>query len=387
MMVRKMTPVDWIIAGFAALLATAGYLRGFLVGAVSLAGFAGGAFVGTRLGPELLTEGNASPYAPLFGLLGALLGGAVLASGLERLGARARARLGSGGGALLDGLLGAVLSAGVALGIAWIAGAVALQTPGVRSLRDDIQRSVILGRLNAALPPTGSVLNALARFDPSPRILGPGPDVRPPTARVARDRDVRDASASVVRVLGTACGLGVSGSGWVAGPGLVVTNAHVVAGVQDTTVQLRGLGAARRATAVAFVRGSDVAVLRVEGLRAPALTLAASPRPGAAGAILGFPRNGPYVVRAGRVGRTRVVLSREGAGGRPRRRAVTPFRGVVRPGNSGGPLVDARGRVATTVFATATGDGPAAGYGVPNGAVRAALRRAGGAVSTGPCRG
>src|SRR5439155_4443410 len=97
---------------------------------------------------------------------------------------------------------------------------------------------------------------------------------------IARDPQVAAATGSVVRVLGTACGLGVEGSGWVAGPGVVVTNAHVVAGERDTTVQVRGTGPHLDATAAVFDAHNDVAVLRVSGLGAPALSAAAHPPPG-----------------------------------------------------------------------------------------------------------
>src|SRR5262249_1976324 len=154
----------------------------------------------------------------------------------------------------------------------WVAGAVALQTPGARNLRHDIQRSSILQALNGALPPSGPLLNALARFDPLPSVAGPPADVPAPNSRIARDAQVRAAGRSVVRVLGTACGLGVQGSGWVAGNGIVVTNAHVVAGEDDTTVQVQGTGAHLPARAILFDPHDDVAVLRVSGLNGvPAL--------------------------------------------------------------------------------------------------------------------
>ncbi|MGZ6675432.1 MAG: trypsin-like peptidase domain-containing protein, partial [Solirubrobacteraceae bacterium] len=204
---------------------------------------------------------------------------------------------------------------------------------------------------------------------------------------VARDAEVRAAGASLVRVLGTACGLGVEGSGWVAGDGLVVTNAHVVAGQDDTTVQLGGAGPSLAARAVVFDPHDDIAILRVEGLTGRPLPLAADPRSGASGAILGFPQNGPYDVRAGRLGSTRPVITQDAYGRGPVQRSIVTLRGTVRPGNSGGPMVDARGRVVATVFA-ATRSGTPGGYGVPNAVVRRDLDRvADGSVSTGPCAG
>ena len=378
-----MTGVDWIIVGVVALLALFGWAQGFIAGALSLAGFALGAWIGTRVGPLLLPKGSQSPYAPLFGLFGAIVAGGILASGFEGLAGFARPVLRVPGLAAVDGLLGAALMACLGLGLAWVIGAVALQTPGARELRRQIQRSAILARLNDVLP-SRSLLNALARFDPFPTINGPAIRVGPPDAKIARDPQVAQAARSVVKVHGTACGLGVEGSGWVAAPGVVVTNAHVVAGQDDTQVLLQGQGPARDATVVHFDAHEDVAVLRVAGLSAPALPFAAATGAGTSGAILGFPLDGPYRVRAARLGATRSVITQDAYGRGPVQRRIVALRGVVQSGNSGGPVVDRDGRVLGTVFA-ATTSGPRGGYAVPDETVRSALRDARGAVSTGPC--
>ena len=384
-----MTAIDWIIIGFALLLALYGYVQGFIISVLSLAGFAVGAFIGTRLGPLLLPDGAESPYAPVFGLAGALLAGGILATGLEGVGFSIRRRL-PGGQALtvVDGLFGAALTACLALGIAWIAGAVALQTPGARDLRRDIQRSAILSELNAILPPSGPILNALARFDPSPTVDGPEADVKAPRGSILRDRDVREARKSVVRVLGTACGLGIQGSGWVAAPGIVVTNAHVVAGEDDTVVQEGFDGPKHDAVPIAYDSTNDIAVLRVDGLDLPALKLSGSPPSGRAAAILGYPENGPYDPKAGRLGATRKVLTQDAYGNGPVERELTSLRGKVRSGNSGGPMVDGRGEVVTTIFAALRNSPRPGGFGVPNDVVSSTLARAGGGeVDTGPCAG
>jgi uncharacterized membrane protein required for colicin V production len=262
----RVTQVDWIIVVFAAVLAFFGYRQGFIVGVLSFAGFVLGAFLGTRLGPLLLPQGASSPYAPAFGLIGALLGGAILATGLDRVGFMLRRTLVLPGFGLLDGVLGAAFGAALGLGIIWIVAAVAAQAPGQSELRADIQRSAILRHLNEILPPSGAILNALARLDPLPSITGPSPGVGAPEPRIARAPGVRVASRSVVRVLGTACGLAIEGSGWVADPELVVTNAHVVAGEQDTTVEVGGNPPALAAQAIAFDPNDDLAVLRVPEL-------------------------------------------------------------------------------------------------------------------------
>jgi S1-C subfamily serine protease len=385
------TQLDWLIVAFASILAVLGFRQGFILGALSFGGFALGAFLGTRLGPLLLPQGSASPYAPAFGLVGALLAGAIFASGFEGIGLRLRRTLIVPGMGVLDGALGAVLGAAVALGIVWIVAAVAAQTPGQSRLRADIQRSAILQKLNQVLPPSGAILNALSRLDPIPSITGPTPDVAPPAAGIARTPGIRAASRSVVRVIGTACGLAIEGSGWVAAPDTVVTNAHVVAGEQDTTVEVGGGSPALSAQAIAFDPTHDIAVLHVPELGLRSLRLAEAPASGTAGAILGYPENGPFDAEPGRIGRTQTVVTQDAYGRGPVSRLLTPLRGLVRPGNSGGPLVDVGGRVLTTVFAGTVGGGPRGGYGVANQTVAGLLREAqvragaGAQVSTGQC--
>jgi S1-C subfamily serine protease len=379
------TPLDWIIVAFIALMAAWGYAQGLIVGALSLGGFAAGAFLGSRLGPMLLEEGSSSPYAPLSALIGAILIGGVLASIAEVLGFHLRRRLGNRLG-LLDGMGGAALVACLGLFLAWVGGAVALNTPGASELREPIQRSKILGGLNSALPPSGPLLQALARFDPFPQIRGPEADVAPPTSRIARDRDVRRAGESVVKVLGTACGLGVQGSGWVAGDGVVVTNAHVVAGQDDTTVQVGGEGERVDADTIWFDSRNDLAILRAPGIAGvPALSTRADPEQGTSAAILGFPENGSYQVQPGRLGQTSTVVTQDAYGRGPVTRKITSLRGRVRSGNSGGPVVDGGGRVVTTIFAASVSDDGQSGFGVPGAIVRDALGRANGPVDTGPC--
>jgi S1-C subfamily serine protease len=379
------TTVDWIIVAFTLLMAAWGYLQGLVVGALSLGGFVAGAFLGSRLAPLLLSGGSQSPYTPLVTLVAAVTLGGVLATALETLGFELRRRMGPGLGAV-DGAAGALLVACFGLGLVWVAGAVALQTPGARHLRRDIQRSAILQALNGALPPSGPLLNALARFDPLPSVNGPPANVPAPNSRIARDAQVRAAARSVVRVLGTACGLGVQGSGWVAGNGIVVTNAHVVAGEDDTTVEVQGQGPHLQATAIFFDPHDDVAVLRVGGLAGtPALSLNEGAGTGTSGAILGFPHDGPYDVEPARLGSTTTVLTQDAYGRGPVRRAITSFRGLVRSGNSGGPVVDGDGRVLATVFAASVGSRRHTGFGVPDSIVRRALAGARSPVSTGAC--
>ena len=382
-----MTALDWAIVAFTIALALWGYRQGLIVGALTLGGFGLGALLGSRVGPAVLEQGSRSPYAPLFAALGALLVGSLVAVALEGFALGLRSRVVRGQAMhLVDGAGGAVLIGTVALGLAWVFGAVALHAPGATELRRDVQRSVILRSLNGVLPPSGPILNALNRVDPAPQIDGPSTGVGPPDPEVPADPDVRAAGRSVVRVLGTACGLGVEGSGWAGAPGLIVTNAHVVAGEEDTSVTTQD-GSSADATAVAYDPRNDLAVLRVDLDLAP-LPLVSGPDRGVAGAVLGYPENGPFDVTAARFGETTEVISQDAYGRGPIRRRIASLRGRVRSGNSGGPLVDGAGRVMGTVFA-ATTSGPPGGFAVPNDVVGPALARAArsGPADTGPCTG
>jgi Trypsin-like peptidase domain/Colicin V production protein len=382
-----MTAIDWIIVVVAIGFGVWGYGHGLIVGALTLAGFAGGAVLGSRVGPTLLEGGSESPYAPLTALLGGLILGALFAVTMEGLAQGLRTRfVRRPAGGVVDAVGGSVLFAALALGLAWVFGAVALHTPGARDLRSAVQESAILRGLNELLPPSGPVLNVLNRIDPTPEVRGPEAKVAAPDAKIARDPEVRAAADGVVRVLGTACGLGVAGSGWVAGPGVVVTDAHVVAGQDDTTVQVRGEGPRLDAEAIWYDPRNDLAILRAPGVSGvPRLRLYVNAAPGASAAILGFPEDGPYDVRPGRLGQTSNVISQDAYGRGPVRRSITSVRGLVRSGNSGGPVVDAAGRVVTTIFAASVSDGGQSGFGVPDSIVREALGRAEGPVDTGPC--
>ncbi len=173
-----------------------------------------------------------------------------------------------------------------------------------------------------------------------------------------------------------------------------MTNAHVVAGEHDTHVQVDGDGPELPAEVIQFDPHDDVAVLRVDDLTGRALTLAADPRAGTAAAILGYPLDGPFDAEPGRIGQTQPVRTQNAYGQGDIVRSITTLRGRVRPGNSGGPMVDRAGEVVATVFAAITGGADSSstggGFAVPNAVVRSELSAAqasGGAVSTGQCAG
>lgn len=384
-----MTLVDVLITIFVLALAALGYERGLIRSALPLIGFVAGAAIGGRLGPELLSDGSESAYVPVVTLVTGLLLGAVLAVALDGVGSviRRRAGLGEATGAL-DGLGGAALLGVLGLLVVWVVGAVALHSSGSGSveLRSTVQRSAILGALNDMLPPSGPLLNVLRRIDPTPTVEGPEAKVGPPDPKIAKDPEVDAAGDSVVKVLGTACGLGVEGSGWVIAPELVATNAHVVAGEEDTTVTPRPGSPQLDAEAVHYEPRNDFALLLVPGLGVPALELVGDPQSGAAGAVLGYPENDAFTVTPARLGTTAEVTSQDSYGRGPVKRQMTSLRGGVRSGNSGGPMVDAEGRVLTTVFGSVQKKGrPAGGLGVPNEVAAEALRSDLEPTGTGPC--
>jgi S1-C subfamily serine protease len=375
------TRVDWLALAVIVLTALNGLRRGLLAGLLGLAGIVVGAVVGAKLAPQLLA-GDESAWTPVVALAGAVM----LATLLQSLGAIAGQALRTSllvmpPLRLVDTVGGVLLGAVTGVALVWVAGAVALHLPGQMQLREEVQRSRILRELNGRVPPA-RLLDAIERVDPFLSIPGPLAQVDPPDPGLLRDPGVRAARGSVLRITGSACGLGVSGSGWIARPEMVVTNAHVVAGVDDARVD-RGEGQRLEARVVAFDPRNDVAILRVPGLDGAPLQLV-EPERGTAVAILGYPESGPFTATPGRIGQTATVFSDDAYGRGPVSRRITTVRGEVRRGNSGGPAVDSQGRVQTTIFASRIGS--ASGFGVPTQVVSRAVDRAGArAVSTGPC--
>jgi S1-C subfamily serine protease len=362
---------DWIVLVVVLAAALIGFTRGLVRGALSLAGLALGAYVGARLAPSVLNHSSA--YAPLVALAGAVVGGTLLQgiAGIAAAPIRASMRA-VPGLRTLDSAAGFVLGAAAGIFFAWVVGAVLLYVPGQSGLRHAVQRSAILSRINDHFPPE-RLLETLERVDPLGVVFGPSATVPAPDSKLARDPDVAAAAQSVVRVTGFACGLGVEGSGWIAKPGLVVTNAHVVAGVDRPRVDHHD-GSGENATVVVFDAKNDLAVLRVPGLNGKPLRLV-DPSRGVPVAIVGYPENGPLTRVAGRLGETVDAFSRDAYGHGPVTRKVTTIRGEIRPGSSGGPGIDALGRVRTTVFARRAGD--TGGYGIPPELVRTVVARAG----------
>ncbi len=370
-----MNLVDWIAIAVVLLPAVGGVRRGLVTGVLSLGGLVAGAIVGSKVAPAAL---GLDGWTPLVALGGAAIGGLLGQSvGLFVGHTARRSLLPLPPLRILDSAGGVLLGAATGLALCWVVGAALLYTPGQSHLRRLAQESSILSGLTAALPPE-RVMDALERIDTFSAIVGPSTGVSEPDSAIARDPQVRAARNSVVRVRGFACGLGIEGSGWIVRRGMVVTNAHVVAGIRSPVID-RGDGHRTRSTVVAFDAGNDIAVLRAPGLEGRPLGLA-DPDRGNPGALLGFPQDGPYVVTPVRLGGTARVAARDAYGRLAVGREVVGFRGQVRSGNSGGPIVDTAGKVVTTAFAKREGSDE--GYGVPNGAVLSALEKVGPALHT-----
>jgi S1-C subfamily serine protease len=359
--------LDLFIVLFVVFLVWRGSRTGFLAGALSLVGVVLGAALGSRVVPALLKGdgdlifGSVITLASIvaFAVLGDILARAASGFLQEKIeGATSEA---------LDRAGGALLGVALSLTLVWVAATFALGTPLLSSLHPTMQESTVLGALNRAMPST-LLTQAVSRLDPIPSFRGPKADVADPNQEIAGDPEVLAATSRVVRVTGVACGYGIEGSGWVAAPDLVVTNAHVVAGETSTQIQPEGNGLPLPARVMAFDEKNDIAVLRVDNLRLAPLRLA-EPRASEPVALLGFPENGPFDIRAGRVGETTRVISNDAYNRGPVERTVTSFKGFVRPGNSGGPAVNEDGEVVATVFASRA-DSDDAGYGIPSSLVR-----------------
>lgn len=389
-----MNALDWLLVALVVAYAVSGYWQGFIAGAFATAGLLLGGLLGVWLAPRLL--GDAAPalwvsLAALFVVLVcALFGQAVC----QFAGARIRSRLTWQPVRAVDAVGGAALSMAAVLVVAWALG-VAVSGAKLPWASNEVRASQVLDRVDSVMPPRA--VDALNDFNDVvgssffPRYLEPfAPErittVRRPPAGIGRDPDVALARESVFKIRGeNSCGRGVEGSGFLYGPGRVMTNAHVVAGVDAPAVTIgdREL----RAKVVYYNPEIDIAVLAVAGLEARELRFERSGRPRQGAAVLGFPQDGPYDVQAARIRGKQRLRSPDIYGSGTVVREVYSLRSLVRPGNSGGPLVSSAGTVLGVIFAASVTDADT-GYALTAGQVAPAAAdglttRA--AVSTGAC--
>lgn len=357
-----------------------GAYRGLAAQAFALGGLALGALAGSFFAPYLVPDN--SPWTPLAGLAGAAVGALVLGSLAASAGGRVSFALAARPVlAVADRVGGVAAGALLGLALAWLVAVLALQQPAL-GLRAEVRESAFLPRLVSAVPPD-RLLRALNRFDPLPLLPGMADRLPPPDPSVLETAGAPVAQ-SVVKIQGSSCGVGAQGSGWVVRRGLVATNAHVIAGQGDTQV-LAPNGQVLDALPVYVDAANDVALMRVRGLQAPRLRTDDRDRFPLPVALVGYPRNGPLVAVAGTADEPRTVLAPDAYGNGLGPRAVVLLRGGIQPGDSGGPVVDRRGRVVAMIFAgTRNGEG---GYAVPLELVLRGLSTRLHPVSPGPCVG
>jgi S1-C subfamily serine protease len=380
--------------------ALSGYWQGFVTGAFATAGLLLGGLLGVWLAPIALGDADPSLLVSLGALFIVILGACLGQALLQYAGARIRDVITWQPARVLDAVGGAVLSGLAVLVVAWALG-VAVSGTRIDGVTPLVRSSYVLAKVNQVLPArAGSVLDAFNDVVGTtffPRYLEPfSPEriveVKPGDARMKRDPDVTRAGASVLKVRGTNdCGRGIEGSGFVYADGRLITNAHVVAGVDDPQVYVTADDAVDAKT-VFYDPELDVAVLAFDSGEVPALRFTRDGEPTQPKddiAILGYPQDGPFDIESGRVRAVQRLRSPDIYGEGTVIREVYSLRGLVRPGNSGGPIVDSRGQVAGVVFAASVTDDDT-GYALTADQVRDAAaqgRTATQEVSTQGCAG
>jgi S1-C subfamily serine protease len=370
-----MLVVDVIAVALIAAAAIYGWVAG-IGRALPVAGFAAGVVLGSRL-PLLVGEELDSNSALVIALPAALIAGGIVAGLAERL-APFAARL-VGRSVLAEGLAGALLVGAAGAVLAW---AVAPAASEIGSVRDEVERSEVLERFNAVLTPAGTRREEAPAPDLPEEFAGGAGQGPARAPGLLSNIGVRRADRNLVKVETDRCGNGYQGTGWVAGHGIVVTNAHVVTASKKVTVLRRGKGSPLDATVIWFDGIHDLALLEVPALRGlTGLPLAEDPRPRTSGFALGFP-GGRKSVRRARLAQTTTqvkvpplkLANRAGVSLTMNERLVTIVRGVSGPGGSGGPVIDRRGNVLATVFSGI--EELDIVLAVPNRIVRSAIRRA-----------
>lgn len=364
-------------------------------GAVQIFSYAGLA-LGLAIGASLASRAGKMVDDPIMRTVVStvvLFGSSILVGAIGRVigtrisGHLIRARLGP-----LDATAGAGVSVVSTLLVVWLMAGMLANVP-IEEISQGIQGSRVVYALNRTLPPTPGVFSRMRQILTAagfPQVFAgieppPNGDVPLPDNRLLQGATAA-AAPSTVKIVGVGCGGTLNGSGFVVAPGYVMTNAHVVAGVDRPMIQdRRGF---HRGTPVVFDPNTDIAVLRTTNLAGPPLDLALEiADSGDLAAVLGYPGGGALKVVPAAIINEIEALGRDIYGRRLASRRVYRLRAEVRPGNSGGPLVDPGGNVIGVIF-SASAVRPDIGYALTARQVAPRLaeaRRGGGEVDTGPC--
>ena len=357
--------LDIVILAVCATSALSGYRQGFIRGALSFAGIFGGGLLGTRVAIPVVHHFRNQVSAPLLGVVAvfalAALGQALAATAGVFLRHQLRFRplrpL-----RVVDNTAGAVLSVVAVLLVAWLVGT-SVAHSSLTGVSRQIRRSAVIAAVDGSIPDgSRDMLDQFRRLLDNtgfPAVLDPltseaGRSVPAPDPAVLASPAVVAARASVLKITGNAnsCSRSVEGSGFVYARNRVLTNAHVVAGVETPEVLVDGVR--RRATVVVYDPDRDLAVLAVDTGKLGALTFGGVAAQGGDAVVAGYPEDGPFTAVAARIRDRREISGPNIYQSRTVDREVYTIRAVVLPGNSGGPLLTPTGSVYGVVFAAST---------------------------------
>jgi S1-C subfamily serine protease len=361
--------LDLILIAVIAAFAVAGYRQGFIIGVLSLLGFVAGIAVGAYIAPglsrALATRASWQAFLAILVVFLTAVIGMLIASGI---GVAVRSRLtGIRQLTFADSVGGAVVNVVAVVIVAWLIGSFVVNSPQFPAVARQVSNSAVLRTVDKVMPRSALYLpmfpqlrNLISNglysqvFDAIGQQSGAG--LATPSQAVLSSPALAGDERSIVKVTGvaTSCSLTIEGSGFVISPGHVLTNAHVVAGVdRDLTVSTTA-GAQYPAQVVLYDPETDLAVLDVRGLRAPVLQFAAPPAADTDGIVAGYPLSGPYKVVPATIGAAFEASGPDIYSTRSVTRQIYDIRALIQPGNSGGPLLSTTGQVYGVVFAAST---------------------------------
>ncbi|MFH8837725.1 MarP family serine protease [Streptomyces sp. NPDC017868] len=366
-----MNVLDILLLLAAVWFAIIGYRQGFVVGILSVIGFLGGGLVAVLLLPilwdQLTDNSEVSTTATVVFVMAVIVCASIGQAFTTHLGNKLRRHITWSPARALDATGGALVNVVAMLLVAWLIGS-ALARTSLPTLGKEVRNSKVLLGVEQVMPDQASswfedFSSTLARSG-FPQVFSPFANepitqVTPPDPALADSPVAARAQRSIVKVVGTAqsCGKVLEGTGFVFADRRVMTNAHVVGGVDEPTVQIGGEGRLYDAKVVLYDWQRDIAVLDVPGLRATPLAFTdEDARSGDDAIVAGFPENGSYDVRSARV---RGRISAKGPDIYHRdevRRDVYSLYATVRQGNSGGPLLTEDGEVYGVIFARSLDD-------------------------------